>query len=335
MRTRLLIAFGRWEAFLFVLLIATLAVGQARTPQLLSLSNLSVATAAYMEKAVIAIPMTMIILMGDIDLSVGSVLGLGSCVFGLLIADSWPLWPAIIAVLLLGAAAGLVNGLFITLLKLPSLVVTLGTLALYRGLATVSLGDRGVATFPSFVATFGYDDIPRTSIPWPVLVFVALFVPALVFLHGTRTGRGIYAVGNNAITSKYSGIQVDRLRVAMFVLAGLFSALAGLMLTARLGSARSDNGLGYELEVITAVLLGGVSIFGGKGSLLGVLLALLLLDTTESSLSLSGVSSNVQQVVLGGLLIASVLLTTGSKRVRDMLTQRARTRSALASSQEL
>jgi len=335
MRERLLIAVGRWEAFLLVLLIATLAVGQARTPELLSLSNISVATAAYMEKAVIAIPMTMIILMGDIDLSVGSVLGLGSSVFGLLITDGWPLWPAVVAVLLLGAGAGLVNGLFITRLKLPSLVVTLGTLALYRGLASVSLGDRGVATFPSFVTTFGNDDIPGTSIPWPVLVFVVLFLPALIFLHAARPGRGIYAIGTNAITSKYSGIQVHRLRVAMFVLAGLFSALAGLMLTARLGSARSDNGLGYELEVITAVLLGGVSIFGGKGSLLGVLLALLLLDTIESSLSLSGVSSNVQQVVVGALLIASVLLTTGSRRFRDALKQWARRRSALASSEGL
>ena len=335
MRERLLSTFGRWETFLLVLLIATVIVGQARTPQLLSLSNISVSTAAYMEKAVIAIPMTMIILMGDIDLSVGSVLGLGSCIFGLLISGGWPLWPAIVVVLVLGAAAGLVNGLLVTQLKLPSLVVTLGTLALYRGLASVSLGDRGVAIFPSFVTTFGNAYIPGTSIPWPVLVFVVLFLPALVFLHATRTGRGIYAIGSNAVTSKYSGIRVDRLRVAMFILAGLFSALAGLMLTARLGSARSDNGLGFELEVVTAVLLGGVSIFGGKGSLLGVLLALLLLDTIESSLSLSGVSSNVQQVVVGALLIASVLLSTGSKRVRDVLKQRARTRAALVPSEEL
>lgn len=335
MRAKLVATLGRWETFLLLLLIVVLAVGQARTPQLLSLSNISISTAAYMEKAVIAIPMTMIILMGDIDLSVGSVLGLASCVFGLLISGGWSLWPAVAAVLLLGAAAGAINGMIITGLKLPSLVVTLGTLALYRGLANISLSGRGVAKFPSIVTTFGYQNIPGTSLPWPVLVFLVLFIPAMIFLHTSRTGRGIYAAGSNAVTSRYSGIRVDRVRIGLFVLAGLFSALAGLMLTARLGSARADNGLGFELEVITAVLLGGVSIFGGKGSLLGVLLALLLLDTIESSLSLSGVSSNVQQVVLGALLIASVLLTTGSRRVRDALKQRARTRSALVAAKEL
>jgi rhamnose transport system permease protein len=227
-----------------------------------------------MEKAIMALGLTLIIIAGEIDLSVASVLGLSSAILGELVDKGAPLSVAIVAALIAGALCGLFNGLLVARVGLPSLVVTLGTLALFRGLAFVVLGDRAVSEFPKFLTDFGFNTVPGTLIPWPAVVFAVLAVGAFFLLHRSWIGRQLYAIGNNAEASRFSGVEVDRIKIGLFVLSGTLAALAGVVFTARFASARPDNALGFELDVITAVLLGGVSIFGGRGTLIGVVLAL-------------------------------------------------------------
>jgi rhamnose transport system permease protein len=314
---------GRWETFLLALVVAVFVAGASSSAAFLTASNQSVAAGAFMERAVIALPMMVIILMGEIDLSVAAVLALSSCIFGLAVEAGVPLLVAILAAIGLGALAGAFNGLLIVRVGLPSLVVTLGTLALFGGLAQAALGDRQITDLPTMVQSFGYENVPGTWIPWPVVVFLVLLVPFAVVLHGSRLGREIYAIGNNAETSRYSGIHAGRIRFGAFVLSGALAAVAGLMLTARLGTVRPDNGAGFLLDVIAVVLLGGVSIFGGKGTLGGVVLALVLLLALQNSLSLNNVSTDEQQLIVGCLLIVSVLMTTGLTRVQAARRNRA------------
>jgi rhamnose transport system permease protein len=270
----------------------------------------------------------MIIIAGQIDLSVASILGLSSAVLGALVAAGAPLWLAIAVALVVGAVCGAFNGLMVTRLQLPSLVVTLGTLALFRGLAQVVLGDEAVSQFPNAFIDFGFGNVPGTLVPWSFVVFAVLAVAGMVVLHGSIAGRQMYAVGNNAEAARFSGVPTRRLLLGLYVASGVCSALAGVIFTARFASARSDNGVGFELDVITAVLLGGVSIFGGRGSLPGVVLALFVIGGLRSALALDDVPAEIQSIAVGALLVLSVLGPSVAERVR-----RARRRSALAASE--
>jgi rhamnose transport system permease protein len=306
---------GRWEALLVLLLVATGALGAALSPSFVSATNLSLVTADLMEKAIMAVPLTMIIIAGQIDLSVASILGLASAVLGALVAAGVPLGPAIAVALVVGAACGAVNGLLVTGLQLPSLVVTLGTLALFRGLAQVVLGDRAVSEFPAAFTEFGFGNVPGTLVPWPFVVFAVLAVAGIVVLHGSVVGRQLYAVGNNAEAARFSGVPTRRLLLGLYVASGVCAALAGVVFTARFASARSDNGLGFELDVITAVLLGGVSIFGGRGSLPGVVLGLFVIGGVRNALALADVPTEIQSIAVGALLVLSVLGPGVAERV--------------------
>ncbi|MBV9358797.1 MAG: ABC transporter permease [Chloroflexi bacterium] len=299
---------ARWEILLLVILLALIWLGTRLSPVFLSAENFANLTVAEMEIGIIALPMTLVIIAGEIDLSVESMVGLASAVLGYLWAAGVPLSIGIPAVLVLGALGGLLNGLLVTRAGLPSLVVTLGTLALFRGLASVVLGPRAISNFPADFTAFGFGQVPGTPIPWPSLLFVVLAVAIGLTLHRTWPGRYVYAVGKNQGAARYSGVPVVRLKTTLFVLSGFVSAVAGVVLTSRLSSARADAGTGLTLAVVTAVLLGGVNIFGGSGTIPGVVLAVFTLAVLQNVLRLADVSTELQSISVGLLLIVSVIV---------------------------
>lgn len=314
----------RWETLLVVLLIALLAWGTARSSFFLEGSNFTIASSTFMERALMALPMTLIIIAGEIDLSVASILGLSSAVLGITYAAGVPLWLAVLLALLTGVACGLLNGILVTRFGLPSLVVTLGTLALFRGLAFVILGGPqgqiAISDYPAEFTRFGFGTIPGTVLPWSVILFVALVAIFVVLLHKSWVGRQIYAVGLNQDASRFSAVRVARLKLSLFVLSGFIAALAGVLYTSRISSSRADNAAGFELDVIAAVLLGGVSIFGGRGTMIGVLLSLAVVATLRNVLAITNVGPDIQNFAVGGLLILSVL---GPSLVRRVLQRRS------------
>jgi rhamnose transport system permease protein len=210
----------------------------------------------------------------------------------------------------------------VTRLGLPSLEVTLGTLGLYRGLAYVILGDQAVSNFPDVLTNFGFGTIPGTLVPWTLVVFVLLALIFVVVLQWSRFGRRLYAIGNSKEAALFAGIRVDRIKLLLFIISGLMSALAGIIFTARFASARADNALGFELDVVTIVLLGGVNIFGGRGSLVGVLLSLCVIAMLRNALALANISGDIQNTVIGILLIVSVLGPNLVQRVQATLARR-------------
>jgi len=310
---------ARWEVFLAIALAGLLLLGARLSPFFLSAGNFSNLVAALMEVAIMALPMTLIIVAGEIDLSVESMVGLTSAVLGFLWAAGVPLWIGIPFVLVVGALGGLMNGLLIARGGLPSLVVTLGTLALFRGLALIVLGPRGVSDFPPAFTQLGFGVVPGTLIPWPFVIFVALAVLLGIVLHRTWVGRQIYAIGKNTGAARFSGVRVTRIRVGVFVLSGLIAALAGVILTSRLSTARADAGQGMTLTVVTVVLLGGVNIFGGSGTIPGVVLAVLVVAVMQNALRLASVTVEVQSVALGLLLILSVVIPTFAHQAKSAI----------------
>ncbi len=311
-----------WEALLVVLLLLTIVLGNSLSPYFLTPFNLSLMVGSLMEIAIMSLSMTLIIIAGEIDLSVASVLGLSSVMMGITWNAGLPLWLDIIIALAVGAVAGLFNGLLVTRLGLPSLVVTLGTLALYRGLAFVILGSQAVSNFPSGYTNFGIGYVPGTLIPWTFVLFVLLALLFLVVLHRSWIGRQIYAIGNNKEAARFAGIRVNQVKLLLFVLSGLLAALAGIVFTARISSARADNAVGFELFVVTVVLLGGINIFGGRGSLVGVILALFVVGGLRNALGLIDVSGDIQNIIVGVLLVFSVLGPNIVQRIQFAVSRR-------------
>ena len=314
--TRLL---AHWEILLVVALIGLIVLGASASPFFLSPGNFSNLIAALMEVAIIALPMTLIIIAGEIDLSVESMAGLASAILGFLWAAGVPLEIGIPIVLVVGVLGGLLNGLLVARGGLPSLVVTLGTLALFRGLALIVLGPRGVSDFPPAFTELGFGHVPGTLIPWPFVIFAVLALMLGILLHRTWVGRQIYAIGKNTGAARFSGVRVTRVKVGLFVLSGLISALAGVILTSRLSSARADAGEGVTLTVVTVVLLGGVNIFGGSGTIPGVVLAVLVVAVMQNALRLASVSVEVQSIALGLLLILSVVIPTLAHQAKSAI----------------
>ena len=307
----------RWESALFVLLVLIAVIGSVSTGGLFltgrGLFNLG---RDVSEVALIALPLTLVIVAAEIDLSVASVLGLSSALIGALWNAGWPLEAILPFVIVVGALCGALNGFLVTRLGLPSLAVTIGTLALYRGLALVVLGDQAVADFPSTYTQFGTTPVPGTWVPYPIVLFAVLAVVFGLLLHTTTFGRAIFAIGANEEAARFSGIRFKRVKFILFVLTGAVAALAGIVYTLRFASARADNGTGLELDVVAAVLLGGVSIFGGRGTIGGVILAALVLGGLTDALILSDIASEVVKLVTGILLLASVLAPAVTRRLR-------------------
>ncbi|SEA93692.1 ABC transporter permease [Paraburkholderia sartisoli] len=317
----------QWEALLVVVLILALILGRVLSPVFLSAGNLGNVLADLTEIALMALPMTLIIVAAEIDLSVASVLGASSALMGVLWHMGLPMPVVIVLVLVFGALAGLLNGLVVVKLNLPSLAVTIGTLALFRGLAYVLLGDQAVADFPAGYTAFGMDTLWSSFIPLPFIIVIVCAVVFTVVLQATAFGRSLYAIGANSTAASFSGIDVARIRLRLFVTSGVLSALAGIVYTLRFTSARGDNGEGFELSVIAAVLFGGVSIFGGRGSMYGVLLSLLIVGVLKNALTLDDVSSETLTIVTGVLLLASVLIPNLVARWRAIRDRRFIARS--------
>jgi rhamnose transport system permease protein len=326
---------ARWEILLALLLLALLALGGTWHPTtFFTPGNLGNLTSAVMEVAIMALPMTLIIITGEIDLSVESMLGLSCAVLGALWAAGVPIELGIPIVLVMGAFGGLFNGLLVARGGLPSLVVTLGTLALFRGLALVVLGERGISKFPEWFTTFGFSTIPGTPIPYSLIVFTVLAVVLGVILHRTWIGRQIFAVGKNKDAARYSGVRVQRTKLLLFVLSGTVAALAGVIITARFASARADIGTGLTLTVVTIVLLGGVNINGGKGTIPGVVIAVFVLAVLGNVLRLAQVSAEWQSIAIGLLLIISVVIPYIAHQVSVLIERIRRDRRPPAGSLE-
>jgi len=270
----------------------------------------------------IALPMTLVIITGEIDLSVASVVGLSSALVGLLHQHGVGMTISCIVALVVGVVCGAFNGFLISYVGLPSL--TIGTLALYRGIAVGLLGTTAVTDFPSDWTGQAAKVIGGTGIPTVIILFVVLAVLFSVLLHFTAFGRGVYDIGLSSEAAQFTGVDVKRTKFLLFVMTGAVSALAGIYFTLRYGSARGDNATGLELQVIAAVLLGGVSIFGGRGKLPGVIAGVLLIGVLSSALRLESVTVNVINIIIGLLLVLSVLSPTVLAWVSDVAARRSR-----------
>jgi rhamnose transport system permease protein len=278
-----------------------------RSPFYLRLDNQINLFQLSIEKIIVALMMTAIIINGEIDLSVASVMGLAACTLAALHERGVPVPAAIAISLLVGLACGAFNGYWIAYVGLPSLAVTLAGLIGYRGLARVLLGDRSVGNFPAWFNALGQQPL-LGPFPLALLLFFLLVIATVTVLQYSAFGRYIYVIGINRDVARYSAVKVQRVKMVLYIASGFISALAGLLLAARLGAVRGNTGEGFELDIITMVLLGGVSIFGGSGTMIGVALAVLIVVNLRNGLGLANIDQNTQTGVIGGLLILSVFV---------------------------
>ncbi|HEV3356327.1 MAG TPA: ABC transporter permease [Pseudonocardiaceae bacterium] len=313
----------RWESALVVVLVATLIFGSATSDHFLQVTNVFYIGLNMGEIAIMALPLMLIIMTAEIDLSVASMLGLSGAVLGALFGAGWSVWAAMGVSLLVGLAGGALNGLLVTRLGLPSIAVTIGTLALFRGLAEIVLAPRTVTGFPTSLTTIGAVPISGTEIAWSTLIFLVLAVVAGVILHATPLGRAIVATGLQPEAAQFSGIRVNRLKFWLFVVSGLLCSFAGILFTLKNASVSYDAGTGLELNVVAIVLFGGVSIFGGKGSVIGVVLSVVVVGCLQQVLTQLNVAPEIQNIVIGGLLLISVIIPNGREALRRI---RARAR---------
>jgi rhamnose transport system permease protein len=307
-RRSFLSRFQRWEWMLVGLIIAVVFINMRLTPYFLDARNLSRTSSDFMEIGLMMLPMVFIIITGNIDLSVASNMGMSASLMGLLHNMGVNIWTAAGAALLLGTLGGMLNGYLVAKVKLPALVVTLGTYAFYRGMAYGFLGDQAARGYPEAFTYFGQGRVFDTLIPFSVVLFAFLAIAFGLVLHRTTFGRYLYSIGNNENATSYSGVPVAKIKFILYTLSGFMASLAGLMLAARFGSTRPDNGTGLELAVITAAVLGGVDINGGKGSMPGAVLSLLLIGLMRFGMGLLNIQGQVQGIAIGLLLILSILI---------------------------
>lgn len=298
-----------WEGFLLLVLVLLYALNAALSPVFLTVGNQVNLFQLSIEKVIVALAMAFVIINGEIDLSVASVMGLAACLFGWLHLNGVPAWAAIPLVLLAGAACGAFNAAWIVGAGLPSLVVTLATLIGFRGLARILVEDRGIGDFPDWFDRLGQQPV-LGPLPLALLLWAALAVAAWAILQRTAFGRKVTFIGANRAVAEYSGVAVGRVKATLFVAASTVAALAGLLYAARVGAVRGDVALGFELDIITIVLLGGVSIFGGAGTITGTVLAILIVLALRNGMQLANVTGHVQSGILGLLLILSVMVPT-------------------------
>lgn len=296
-----------WESLLVLVAVAIFILNSFGSPYFLNEWSLSDMTFNFTEKALIALAMALLIISGEIDLSVASIIALASTMMGLALqygADT----PALVAIgIAVGIACGAFNGFLVTKLKLPSIVVTIGTMSLFRGIAYIVLGDQSFNGYPASFTWFGQGYV-YWVISFELVLFAIAAVIYWVVLHRTNFGRRVFAIGNNDVAAQFSGVRVDRIKFVLFCLTGLMSGIAAVLLTARLGSTRPSIAQGFELEAITMVVLGGVSILGGAGSIIGVVLAALIAGLVTFGLGLLNVPGIVMTIFTGTLLIVVIAL---------------------------
>ncbi|MFT4037214.1 MAG: ABC transporter permease [Thermomicrobiales bacterium] len=310
-----------WEGLLLLLLLVVLFFNVTRVPNFLTVGNQINLFQLGIEKAIVILAMAFVIISGEIDLSVASMMGLSAAITAAGFEAGWPLPVAILVALSVGAGFGLVNGYFVAVVGLSSLAVTLAGYIGFRGLARLLVQDRSVGGFPDWFTNLGQRGF-LGPITLSILIYALLAVVATIILHFSGLGRLTYVIGNSAPVARYSGVSVVRTRMIIFMMSGLVAALAGVLMTARLGAVRASTAEGFELDIITVVLLGGVSIFGGVGSMVGVLLATYLVLNLRNGLVIAGVTGNTQTGIIGLLLILSVLAPNLVERARERLRRR-------------
>lgn len=315
-----------WEAVLALLLIAELAVFGAINPRFVSPASLLFGTSDFVHVGLIAVPLTLVIIAGGIDVSFAATVGLGAVVLGIANAAGLPIALSVLLAVATGTAAGAFNAGMIELTRLQPLVITLGSLYLFQGLATVLSGTvgaggfEGIGGFPAGFTALGYARV--LGVPLPLAVFLAISVAGGITLHLGRYGRAALLTGQNEAAARHAGIAVGRVRAIGYALTGAAAALAGVMLTAYFGSARVDLGSATLLPAITACVLGGASIYGGQGSILGTILATFIIGYLTQGLQAAGVPSQISSALSGALLVLVVGLRIGVARLADRLSIR-------------
>jgi rhamnose transport system permease protein len=312
-----------WEGFLIVILALVFVINSLVATNYLSIGNQINLFILSIERVIVALTMTFLIINGEIDLSAPSIMGLAACITAFLFSQGMDFGVALVISMSVGLACGLFNGFWIAIVGLNSLVVTLAMLICYRGLARVFLEDRSISKLPAWFNFLGQKNLVG-PFPLALIIFFVLLVFALIILQYSGFGRTVFVIGNNKQVARYSGVKVPRVKFALYIASGLISALSGLLLAARLGAVRGDLAQGYELDIITMVLLGGVSIFGGSGSLYGVFLSILIILNIRNGMSLANFSGHTQTGVIGGLLIFSVLAPNLTNEVMAAINRRRR-----------
>ncbi|MBO6791879.1 MAG: ABC transporter permease [Dinoroseobacter sp.] len=296
-----------WESLLMLVAIGIFIANSFASPYFLNAWNLSDATFNFTEKAMIAFAMALLIISGEIDLSVAAIIALASTAMGAAVQVGVGTEGLVLIGLAVGLTCGAVNGFLVTGLGLPSIVVTIGTMSLFRGISFIVLGDQVYKGYPADFAFFG-----QGYVWWVISFEFALFaiIAAIyaVILHMTNFGRAVYAIGNNATGALFAGIRVGRVKFILFLLTGLMSGVAAVCLTSRLGSTRPSIAFGWELEIVTMVVLGGVNILGGSGSIPGVVIAAFVMGLVTFGLGLLNVPGIVMSIVIGALLISVIAL---------------------------
>jgi len=308
LKNRLIELITKWEVILSFLFIAIFVFFSNMTPYFLDWFNLMNATFQFSEKAIMALPMIFIIMCGDIDISIASIVALCAYVIGISAEAGMSIPSLIVLSMIVGTIAGLINGLLITGLNMPAIAVTLATQSIYRGIATGMLGEHACTTYPEGFSFFGQEFISGTTIPFTFVLYLALMLVFFFVLHKTAYGRRLYAIGNSAEAARFSGIKVQRTRVLNYTLTGLFCGVAAVLLASRILSVRSNIAVGWDLEIITLVVLGGVAITGGRGTVFGVFIGTLLVGYLKFGMGLLKFSGTVMTIVIGSLLIIAVLL---------------------------
>lgn len=306
-----------WEVLLLGVAILIFIINSFASPYFLNAFNLSDATFNFTEKALIAFAMALLIIAGEIDLSVAAIIALASTAMGYAVQMGVGT-PGLVAIGIgVGLACGAFNGFLVAGLKLPSIVVTIGTMSLFRGISYMVLGDQAFGKYPADFAYFG-QGYAFWVISFEFVLFVAMAVIFAILLHATNFGRQVYVIGNNPFAARFSGIPVERVKFILFLLTGLMSGIAAVCLTSRLGSTRPSIAQGWELEVVTMVVLGGVSILGGSGTIGGVVIAAFVMGLVTFGLGLLNVPGIVMSIFVGLLLIITIAIPIVVRRLRAM-----------------
>ncbi len=303
----------RQEGVLIAMLVIALVALASQTKEFLTTDNLLNQGRLMTEVGLMALPMTLVMVTGGIDLSVGSILGLCAIMTGYAWHDiGLPLWSTVIVALLVGTLAGFANGYVITRTKMPPLIMTIGTLALYRGLAEGISKAHSVRGYPEWFFVLGQGEV--LGVPTQLWILLIALIVTWVILARTTFGRALYAIGHNETAARFSGIPVDRIKIIVYSFSGFMAGLAGYVFVSRVSTTRSYMGIGLELDVIAAVVLGGSSIFGGIGTIGGTALGLVLIQLLKDGLALTGVKGDATIMVIGTVLILSVLFTNFAQR---------------------
>jgi rhamnose transport system permease protein len=308
LKERIIDLVTKWEFILVVLFLAVVAYFSNASPYFLDYFNLMNTTFNFMEKAILALPMIFVIMCGDIDISVASIMALSSFSMGYASTQGADTGGIVFVGLAVGLLAGIINGLMVTGLKIPAIAVTLGSSSLFRGISQAVLEDQAYTHYPESFGYFGQGYVGDSLVPFELILFVILAAVMGFVLHKTTYGRKLFAVGNSQTAARFSGVPVDRIRFFNLALNGLFAGIAAVLLTSRIGSTRPNIAMGYDMEAITLVVLGGVSITGGKGNIVGVIIAVFLLGYLKFGMGLLNLSAKVMIITTGFLLIGAVLI---------------------------